>query len=181
MQGKQAPAAVALPDAQKIAGDGTVGGSGTSVGMTLDKLKKAKKLLQKAHIPDFYRRYMVIGSDEEEALLTDSATSGNPSGLAQIASTDYNNQQVLRDGTLNGRVFYGFEFVISERLPTDSTNRHCFAFAEPALCLKEFLPVMSDVTRRQDLRTHPWQVYTMCSFGAVRVEDEMVVQIDCKA
>jgi hypothetical protein len=39
--------------------------------------------------------------------------------------------------------------------------------------------IMSDITQRRDLSSHPYQIYLMGTFGATRTEEKKVVDILC--
>jgi hypothetical protein len=58
----------------------------------------------------------------------------------KVSSVDYNNMQVLRDGTLNGKNFYGYTFyevgdMAEGGLPKATNDRSNFAFSKEAVGL----------------------------------------------
>lgn len=135
-----------------------------STGLTVAKLRAAKKLLDKAEVDEFYKRYFVTSADGIDELLEDD----------KIASSDYNNVKALVRGEVN--TFLGFEFIRSERVPLVSTERGDFAFVQPAIRLAMPRPPSSQTADRPDKR-HAKQIYTSMTLGAVRSEDVMVVRV----
>ncbi len=148
----------ALPSGQKIA----VG----AVGMTLAKITAARKLLLEADVNMEDELYLVMAPEQMDDLLQ----------LEKFTSGDYGYQTLMA-----GKVdfFAGFKIVLSNRLPASSTGRFCYAWAKEGMGLA----VAKDLEVRVDeLATHRYatQIYVKRSVGAVRVEDEKVIEIDCK-
>lgn len=158
IEGKNKGTPVALPAAQKIA-------SGTT-GMTIQKLNEAKERLDAAEVDEFWERYIVLTSRQLRELLEDD----------KVTSNDFNTVKALVRGELDE--FLGFTFVRSERLLKPAADRLCYAYAQPGVTLGIAAEPQSAVDPRPDKR-RSMQVYTWGSWGAVRVEDEMVVEIAC--
>lgn len=135
-----------------------------STGLTVAKLREAKRKLDAAEVDDMWPRYFVTNSTGIDNLLEDD----------KIASQDYNTVKALVRGEVNS--FMGFEFIRSERVPLVSTERGDFAYASPAIRLALPRPPSSIAADRPDKR-HAKQIYTSMSLGAVRVEDVMVVRV----
>ncbi len=72
----------------------------------------------------------------------------------------------------------GFKFIRSERLLSDGTSRLVYAFAQTAVGLALPKDITVDVGPRRD-KNNSTQVYVEMSLGAVRIEDEQVVEIAC--
>lgn len=153
-----ATTSVPLPSAQKIA-------SG-SVGLTLDKWREAKRRLDAAEVDDFWPRYLGVTSNQLKEMLE----------TEEMTNSDYNAVKALVEGKINS--FLGFNVVRCERFLKPSTDRLCYAWAQPAIAFGMPVEPNSINGERPDKR-HAQQIYTAMTCGAVRVEDEMVVEIAC--
>ena len=156
--GETGSTSTALPAGQQIA-DG-------SADMSLAKLREAKKILDLADVDPSIPRYIACGPDQIEALLADT----------NVTSSDFNTVKALVQGEVNQ--FMGFNFIRSERLVHDGTSRECYAYAQTAVGLALPQDITVDVGPRRD-KNNSMQVYVEMSLGAVRLEDEQVVQILC--
>lgn len=158
IEGKNKGSSVALPAGQQIA-------SG-SVGMTIQKLIEAKERLDAAEVDEFWQRYLVLGSKQLSELLEDD----------KVTSNDFNTVRALVRGEIDE--YLGFTFIRTERLNKTGNDRLCFGYAMPGVTLGLAAEPQSAADIRPDKRRSQ-QIYTWGSWGAVRVEDEMVVQIAC--
>jgi len=153
---------VALPAAQKVAV-----GSGSAVDMNIDKLMQAKKILDASDVDPDLPRHIVMKSNQFYDLLGDS----------QIQSSDYNTVKALVAGDID--TFLGFKFHRSERLGVDSSsNTLCLAWIPEGIGLSMGMDVKTEISERAD-KNHSTQVYAQMCLGAVRIEDEKVVEIAC--
>ena len=153
----------ALPSSQKTAT------SDQSDGLTITKLLAAKKILDNNDVDPSLRRYIVCGPQQISDLL----------GTTQVTSSDYNSVRALATGAVN--TFLGFEFIMSTRLNMDATNttdRLVFAYTEDAIKLGIGKDISAKISERAD-KSYSTQVYYGMSLGAVRMEEEKVVQIPC--
>jgi hypothetical protein len=142
--------------AQKITAGGT--------GLTLVKITSAAKVLNKAEVP-MEDRTLVINSEALDDCLN---TTG-------ITSVDYNSVKALMNGDIN--TFMGFTWVRSELLPTDSSSsRLLYAFQKTGIQLAIQKEPTARLTERPDLN-YGWQAYLSMCMGAVRLEEEKVVEI----
>ena len=156
-QGKTGTTTVALPAGQKIASGST--------GMTVAKLIQANELLDAAGVAEFIPRFFAISARQLRDLLEDD----------KISSNDYNTVKALVRGELD--TYLGFTFVRTERLPIiTGTTRACIAWALDGCTIGFGASPNTVVAPRPDKRMS-MQVYTSGSWGAVRVEDEMVVEV----
>lgn len=143
-------------------------GSTAASGLTVAKLIEAKRILRHYHVDmEVEPITLVIGSKQESDLLNQ----------AQVVSTDFNDKPVLVDGRVTR--FLGFDIVVSERLTVASNVRSVIAFAKSGLYLGVWKDQMNEVTKRNDLKGHPWDLYTMVSFGATRLQQGRVLEILC--
>ena len=148
-------------------------GASASVGLTVAKLNEARRILEHYHVfEDEDMVTLVIGSKQHADLRNQ----------ALVTSADFNNNGGV---LVNGKVtrFMGFDLVVSERLPTitdknsNANTRGCLAFVKSGLYLGFWLDVKTEVARRFDLSSNPWDINTMHSFGATRLELGRVIQI----
>ena len=149
---------VALASAQKI-----VHGS---AGLTLAKLLEAKEILDSSDVDPDEPRYMIVTAKQLQNVL----------GVEQITSADYSSVKALVQGEID--TFLGFNFIRTERLVTDGTNRLALAFTQNALGLALGQDITTKISERAD-KNYATQVFLSMSIGATRVEDEKVVEIAC--
>ncbi len=153
----------ALPSGQKTAT------SDQSDGLTIAKLLAAKKILDNNDVDPSLKRYIVCGPQQISDLL----------GTTQVTSSDYNVVRALATGAINS--YLGFEFIMSTRLNKDATytsDRLVFAYTEDAIKLGIGKDISAKISERAD-KSYSTQVYYAMSLGAVRMEEEKVVQIPC--
>jgi len=154
----------ALPAGQKVA----VNLGGANVGLTIDKLREAKYIMDNNDVDPSIPRVMVVGPKQIQDLLESTS----------ITSSDFNTVKALVQGEVN--TFMGFNFITSTRLAhnTGTDVRTCFAYAVDGITLA----VAKDLTVRIDERPdkgYAVQVYACMSIGATRMEEEKVVEISC--
>lgn len=139
----------------------------TARNMTIGKLRKARQLLNSAEaVQDGEKLTCVITSNQEQKLLAST----------EIGSHDYNDIKALVHGDVNS--FMGFDFVRTELVTKSSNTRKCLAFPKQALVLATAAEIMVDVGPRRDKRLST-QVYVCASFGASRMWEEAMIEIDC--
>lgn len=163
----------ALPAGQKIAEGGT--------GLTLAKLLAAKELMDSAEIEDDATAGATgQGSTTQGAaarvLVCSSKQLTNLYGTTEIKSVDYNSVKALAEGAIN--TFLGFKFIRSERLAKSSTTRFAAAWAKKAVRLGIGKDIVTSLDKLPT-KNMSVQVYARMAIGAVRVEDEGVVEIGC--
>ena len=173
-----AGATTASPPGTQIAvGFGAVG----SVGMTVAKLKEARRSLRRAHIDlEDARICCAITSSEESQLLAE----------IQVIHADYNGgKPVLEDGKLSrylGIDFVHMEFADPTAYPyaaasmqsTDGTINYCPVWVEQGMHLGTWNDVETSVDVLPTKR-YATQVYGKATFGATRIEEKRVHQIAC--
>lgn len=158
--GKTGTTNVTLPTAQKIAV-----GTGAAARLTVQKLRQAKELLDTAEVGDLETRYLVHNGAMLRQLLEDTS----------ITSADFNTVRALVSGNVD--TFLGFKFVRSERLLTITGNvKGALAYVPSAVQFGMSQGIQTIVNVRPD-RQNAWQAFTDAGFGAVRVEEERVVEI----
>lgn len=144
-------------------------GAAGAVGLTVAKLRQAKKLLMAAEVDiDMDPLTVPITASQHDNLLAE----------IQITSLDFNERPVLTDGKVTS--FLGFNFPHTELLGVDgSSYRKIPVYAKSGVCLAVWNEITSDISVRRDLAGLPIQVYVFGTFGATRLEEAKVVQILC--
>jgi len=155
--GETGSTSTSLPSAQKIVEAGTAG-------LTIPKLRNAKKILDLNNVDPSIPRFIVVGPKQIDDLL----------GTTQVTSSDFNTVKALANGEINS--FLGFNFIMSNRLTTTGSMRQCIAFAQDGLALGVGKDVMARIDERAD-KGYATQVYYCASFGSTRMEEEKVVEV----
>jgi hypothetical protein len=143
-------------------------GASAAVGLTVAKLNEGRRLQE---------HYHVLDDGEQSTLVIGSKQHADLRNQAQVTSSDFNaNGGVLLNGVVTR--FMGYDIVVSERLPIVTTNvRGCLIFPKSGMYLGVWQDVKTEVERRFDLSSNPWDISTMHSFGATRTEAHKVIQI----
>lgn len=149
-------------------------GAAAACNMNVAKLREAKRrLLFNLVDTSLDQISVVMTSKEHDALL----------GEVQVVSTDFNDKPVLVEGKVTR--FLGMNIITSERLTTGTddaagTSTQCFAFAKSGMHGGMWNDISSSVSKRNDLRGEPYQVYNFGTFGATRLEENKIVRIWCR-
>lgn len=148
----------ALPAGQKIAHG--------SAGLTIAKLISAKKIMDQNSVDPSIERYIVVSPEQIEDLLNTTS----------VTSADFNSVKALVNGTVDS--FMGFKFITSNRLKDDGTSRLCYAYAREGVVMALGKDVTAKIDPRPD-KSYSTQIYYCSTFGASRMQEEMVVEIAC--
>jgi len=141
-------------------------GSSSAVGLTVSKLIEARRVFRHNHVDlESDPVTLIIGSQQEADLLNQ----------VQIVSTEFNDRPVLVDGRVTR--FLGFDIVVSERLSYSSGVRNLIAFTKSGMYLGMWKDITNRISIRNDLSGEPYDLYTSISFGATRLEQGRVLQI----
>tara|TARA_R100000329_G_scaffold33242_2_gene30892 strand:- start:5391 stop:6251 length:861 start_codon:yes stop_codon:yes gene_type:complete len=156
--GETGSTSTALPAGQQIANGGT--------DLTVAKLREAKKILDLSDVDPSIPRYIAVGPDQIDNLLSDT----------NVTSSDFNTVKALVQGDVQS--FMGFNFIMTNRLAKSGNIRSCFAWAEDGMALAIGKDVSARIDERAD-KGYATQVYYCMSIGSTRMEEDKVVQIDC--
>ena len=171
---------VALPNTQKIASVASTAGAALNV----QALRRAKRVLDANDVDVSIPRYLAHTAWALENLL----------GQTEVTSSDYNTVKALVQGEVN--TFLGFNFIRTERITDQSGSLafdqttgvvgsgsgdangydKCYAFAKDALILGLGKDITARISERAD-KSYSVQAYACMSIGAVRMEEEKVVEI----
>lgn len=156
-----------LPSAQKVAV--------ASTGLTVAKLLAAKEILDAAEIDAEDTGMAADGQAVPmRTVITNTAGISDLLNTTEVKSSDYNTVKALAQGKMSD--FLGFHFVRYERLATSSTTKYAVAFGRNSVCLGIGQDVVASIDKLPG-KNMSVQVYARMSLGAVRVEDEGVVEI----
>ena len=176
------------------AGSATLG-SGQKIlqanaGLTIAKIREARAILQKNGVDlddPMNEAYLAVTPTQIEDLL----------GNTEATSADFMNVKALVSGGID--TFYGFKIVVSNLLPfvatdtntanlswsasdvpevssTDDNVRANFAWVKSGIRSAVGMGIETDIAKRADKRFN-WYAYSAMRCGAVRMEEEKVVQI----
>jgi hypothetical protein len=140
-------------------------GSSAASGLTVAKMIEARRILRKAQVPMEEPRTWITNSQGESDLLNQ----------VQVVSTEFNDRPILTDGNVTR--FLGFNIKYSERLISTSNVRQNMAYVQSGLYLGIWKDTENDIDRRKDLTGLPYQIYTMMSSGATRLEPGRLLQV----
>lgn len=139
-----------------------------SVGLTADKLLNGLRILQSNEVDmDVTNCYLLVNARGMEDLLADSK---------------FNNGDYQEIKALSGRSvpsFRGLKIIQTERLPAHTAG----SVYRGIICTEDSLRVAMaqdmkvDISKRADIQNLPMQIYTEMAFGAVRMQEELVVDI----
>lgn len=179
---------VVLPDSQKLP---STNAAGTGFApLNVKTLRKCMRKFDEAEIDDDDVRYFTFNGAQKEALL----------GETEITSSDFNSVRALVQGEIN--TFLGFTFIRTERLPVTATantgadfannsvsgggdtipagSDRLLAYTEMGMISATGMDLFVDVGPRRDKKMST-QVFVQQSVGAVRMEEERVIEVQCKA
>ena len=139
-----------------------------ATGLTVAKMIEAKRIMRKAQVPvDTEQRTWITNSQGESDLLNQ----------VQVVSTEFSDKPVLQDGKVQR--FLGWDIRYSERLTSTSNVRQNMAYVKSGLYLGIWKDVENDVYRRRDLSGLPYQLASLMSSGATRLEPGRLLQALC--
>lgn len=142
--------------------------SSAASGLTVAKMIEAKRIMRKAQVQiDTEQLTWVTNSQGESDLLNQ----------VQVVSTDFSDKPVLTDGKITR--FLGWDIIYSERLISTSNVRQNIALVKSGAYLGIWKDTENDLTRRIDLSGLPWQLATLMSSGATRLEPGRLLQVLC--
>ena len=173
--GETGATAVTLPATQVV-------DSACASKFTFDKLREVKRMFDKCDAPS-EGRVIVLSAQQLDDLLSET----------KVTSADYASAKALVRGELD--TFMGFKFVqlnaknsdgdliLPDVMSTAETptviGRSCFAFQSDGIKLGIGQDIVGKITER-DNKCFATQVYYEMSIGAVRMQEELVVKINCK-
>ena len=148
--------------------DVAVGGANSKLNVA--KIKAVKELMM-ANFVDFDTEEVYIGitAADHASLLNE----------IQVVSTDFNARPVLVDGKVDQ--FLGFRFIHCELIESQlaGTNEVTLpVWCKSGMYLGLWNDIENSVSKRNDLQGEPWQLYTIMTAGATRLEEDKVYAIE---
>ncbi len=165
--GKDGSTAVTYDTNYRIAHDYVESGAATSSNLTIGKLRRALYLLESNDALDPGQAAVVVAHpSQKQALLR----------TTEVTNTDYAAVKALVNGEIN--TFLGFNFVWTTRTTSSGGYRQVLVYPKNAILLGVAQDISVRMTERDDKR-YSWQVYSSATFGATRMWEERVIQIQC--
>ncbi|MGH3511453.1 MAG: phage capsid protein [Pseudonocardiaceae bacterium] len=144
-------------------------GASASTGLTYPKLVEAWRVYRHAQVDlEAERPVLVIASQQES----------DAKKQQEFISKEYGGSISVDNGLVT--MLAGFECIMSERLNSSSstTLRNCLSWVRSGMHLGIWKDVQTRITERVDLTSIPWQLYSMISAGATRLQQFKVLQIN---
>lgn len=160
---------VALPSTQIVDEDfGTADSN-----LTVEKLREARRLIMKHSGSIKEPLHIVVNASGMDSLLSET----------EVTSSDFNTVKALVQGEVDTFLGMKFHVVKDGLLPgtadgTDGDPVICLVFMSSALGLGVGKDINVRISERDD-KSYATQVYASMSMGAVRIEEEKVVAIQC--
>ena len=139
---------------------------GSTTGLNIPKLGKAKEKFDLASVDPSIPRHIVVSPEQINNLLN----------VTEVTSSDFNTVKALVQGEID--TFLGFKFTVSNRLAKSGNDRTCIAFAQDGITLGIGKDVSARIDERAD-KSYATQVYYCMSIGATRMEQAKVIGITC--
>lgn len=164
--GETGSTSTTFPAAQQVAVNF---GAAANVGLTVAKLREAKRILMANEVDvDSDPITVIVKAKQHDNLLAE----------AQVISTDFNERPVLVDGKVTR--FLGMNIVHCERLDADGSSYDRIPiFAKSGMYSGIWNDMTTDISQRKDLQGHPWQAYVYMTANATRLEEGKVVEVKC--
>lgn len=145
-------------------------GVGTATGLNLEKIRAGKQMLLEADVDlDMESIYCAINPEQHDNLLA----------LTQVTSRDFNDTPIIgADGMV--RRLFGVNFVISNRLTTDSNGyRRNPMWVPSGMGRGDWQSITGTIRTRPDLQFDPDYVEAKMGVGFTRLEEAKCVEIKC--
>jgi hypothetical protein len=186
--GEEGSSTTALPNTQKLASVTSAGTAGANLNFAA--LRKARKKMRQNFADQNAKLYCAVNAEAIDGLLQETV----------VTSADYNSMKPLVDGGI--ATFMGFTFIHTELLLEQSGTlnfsiadaatggtvgsgsgdadgyKKIICWAEGGILLATAEGLVSDIGVRRD-KNMAMQAYSRLSVGAVRMQEEQVVEILC--
>ena len=137
----------------------------SSAGLNMVKIRAAQQILDENEVPT-EDRYLAMTAEQKANLLA----------ITEVTSADYAQVRALVSGQPG--TICGFTPVYSERLEKSSTTRYCMEYHKTGMVMGTWMDLKAEITIESSLHFSA-QVYAAQSYGATRLEEKKVVQIEC--
>ena len=143
-------------------------GGAADSGLTIPKLRNVRQKLVANQNDKSEARYIALSAKQMTDLLANSL----------VQSIDTNEIKALVHGEVS--TYMGFKFIESERLltTTSTAHRRLPAWVHSGMVFASGAEINAEIGPRRDKRNST-QVYCSASFGAVRMEENKMYEIEC--
>ena len=143
-------------------------GGAADSGLTIPKLRNVRQKLVANQNDKSEARYIAVSAKQMTDLLANSL----------IQSIDTNEIKALVHGEVS--TYMGFKFIECERLSvtTSTAHRRLPAWVHSGMVFASGAEINAEIGPRRDKRNST-QVYCSASFGAVRMEENKMYEIEC--
>jgi hypothetical protein len=147
-------------------------GASADTGLTVAKLREARRLLLSNEVDlEADTLHVVAAATQLDNLLAE----------AQVINRDFNQPDapVLEEGKITR--FLGMNFIHSELLNLDSTAAYRMVpvYAASGMHFGTWEGITTKIVQADWLEMAPWQVGIWAGFGACRLQEKKVMQINC--
>lgn len=140
----------------------------TGTGMSLLKLRAAKRILEMRDVDRDQPWYFVMTPQQEQDLLSDP----------NLTTVDRMNLKAYQSGEMPS--FYGFNFVKTTALVLGTHGfRECYAYTGNAMGMAIGKNITVEMDRRAD-KNHSLQIATYFAGNASRLDETEIVQVRCE-
>lgn len=166
--GEHGTDSVALPASQYIDVDYVESGSPAATGLTIGKLRRAREMFDNAEVDEDEDQFIAVTGTQVNDLLR----------TTEVTSADYNTVRALVAGKINEFMGFKFKRISNKILKKIGANRRVVAWPKSGLLLSRLQDITTRIDERRD-KNYSTQVYARNDAGAVRMEEEKVIVIDC--
>jgi hypothetical protein len=145
-------------------------GASASTGMSYPKIVEAYRILE---------HYQALEDGEEVTLIMGSQQHADLKKQIEVINEDYGEKAVVENGMVTR--IGGANLVFSERLSSSINGaniRACPFFVKSGMYLGLWRDMTTRIDNRIDLTSQPWQLYSMITAGATRLQLGKIVCID---
>ncbi len=166
--GKKGEKIINFDPNQRIAANYQETSASANTGLTIDKLRMAREMLDDADVDDMEEQFVILSAKQMSNLLR----------TTEITSSDYNTVRALVNGNVDS--FLGFKFirVSSTLLPKKDNIRSVLVWAKSGILMATSGDITSTISIRNDKRGAT-QVYASLDVGATRLDERKVIEVLC--
>jgi hypothetical protein len=173
--GEDGTTLTALPSTQRILVDHDVAGTDTQ--LTLGKVSSARRIFNENDLDLDGGAFAVISPKADESLIRD---------VDQARNKDYGSITPITDGTLNGKYWMGFNWIVHTGLTSitaNGSNTTATTTADQCLFYHKSCMKFGDGEKRSSIdilpeNSHAIQIRTRTRMGALRMEEKGVVIVE---
>lgn len=144
-------------------------GVGSATGLNIAKLRAARKVLLQNEVDlDNERPVIAMSPKQQDELLAST----------EIGSADFNSVKALVDGRVTS--FMGFDFIISNRLPTDASSyRRLPVWVKSGMGCATWFDIKASIRRLANYKGNPTLVEAESMIAFTRLEENKCLEIKC--